>query len=502
LETLSITGNDLTPEAVADVAYLHRKVALSDRAKENVIRARRLIEDMIARDMVVYGVNTGFGKLSDVSIPKEDVRKLQVNLIRSHACGVGAPLSEAETRAAMLLRANAMAKGYSGVRPLVIEQVLELLNKEVHPIIPCRGSVSASGDLAPSAHMALVLIGEGEAIYQNKRMSGAAALKAAARAPLELEAKEGLAMLNGTQFVTALGVLALLRAETLIDTADVAGAMSLEPLMGTGAAFDARVQRVRPHPGQQITAQHVLRQIAQSAIVASHKDCRRVQDAYSLRCMPQVHGAVRDALRYARQILHVEINSATDNPLVFAEGEQVLAGGNFHAAPVGYALDFMAIVMADLANISERRIERLNNPDLSGLPAFLAHRPGLSSGFMMAQVTAAALASENKVLAHPASVDSIPTSANKEDHVSMGMAAALKLQQILDNLEAVLAIELLCACQGIDLLRPLEPGVGTKKACELVRAVVPFLEEDRPISSDIEKIRGLIRDKKFSRLLT
>lgn len=501
MDQLYLNGENLTVEGLADVVYRNRPVALADEARERVIKSRRLIEDVVARKAVVYGVTTGFGKLCDVTIPLEEINKLQVNLIRSHACGVGEPLSEAETRAAMLVRANSLAKGCSGIRPVVIETILEMLNKGVCPVIPRRGSVSASGDLAPSAHMGLVVIGEGEAIYQGRRLPGSEALREACIDPLVLGAKEGISILNGTQFVTGLGALCLLRAENLADTADVCGALSLEPLMGTATAFDARIQKARAHTGQQTTASHVLRLIDQSAIVASHKDCKRVQDAYSLRCMPQVHGAVRDVLQYARRVLQIELNSATDNPLVFAEDEAILAGGNFHGALIGYVLDFMAIALSDLGSISERRIERLINPDLSGLPSFLVSKSGLSSGFMIAQVTAAALVSENKILAHPASVDSIPTSANKEDHVSMGMTAALKLNQILDNLENILAIELICACQGIDFLKPLEPGIGSKKAYNLVRSTVPYLEEDRQLSVDIEKVSTLIRTNRFSQLL-
>lgn len=501
MKELIITGSGLKLEDVADVALSARPVALSGEALAKVAEARRLVEALLAEGRLVYGVNTGVGKLSDVTLSGDEIRQLQVNILRSHAAGVGEPLAEAEVRAAMLLRANALARGRSGVRPVVLETIVALLNRGVHPVVPARGSCGASGDLAPAAHLGLALIGEGEAFYRGRRMPARQALSEAGIAPLVLEAKEGLSIVNGTQFMAGLGALAALRAEHLVDTADVAGALSLESLLGTDRAFDPRIQAERPHRGQIESAEHLRRMVAESGIVASHRECRRVQDAYSLRCMPQVHGAARDCLRFARAVLETEINSATDNPLVFAAEGEVLAGGNFHGAPLAYALDLMAIVLADLGTISERRIERLVNPDLSGLPAFLSSRPGLGSGFMLAQVTAAALASENKILAHPASVDSIPTSGNKEDHVSMGMAAALKLNQIIENVEAILAIELLCACQGIDFLRPLEPGRGSKRAYALLRSEVPSLEEDRPLSPDIARVREMIRAGAFSRLL-
>ncbi len=502
MSPILIDGESLSLDAVTRVALESETVELSPDARARVSACRGVIERALSTDTVIYGVTTGFGKLSDVRIPHEKLRELQVNLLRSHACGVGEPLPEHEVRAALLMRANSLAKGFSGVRPETIEFLLELLNRGVHPVVPSRGSCGASGDLAPSAHMALVVIGEGEADYQAERLPGAEALRRAGLTPLRLEAKEGLSLLNGTQFMLATGGLALARARCLAETADVAGALSLDALLGTPAAADARIQDVRPHPGQQKTAANLRALLRSSEIVASHKDCARLQDAYSLRCMPQVHGAVRDALEHALTVLACEMNSATDNPLVFPEQDAILSGGNFHGAPLGYVYDYVAMAIADLASISERRLERLVNPDLSGLPAFLIPEPGVSSGYMMLQVTVAALVSENKILAHPASVDSVPTSANKEDHVSMGMTAALKLRSVVDNAEIALAGEILAACQALEFRKPLEPGEGTRLAYALVREVVPALQRDRPASPDIEAVRRLIRAGRFTFLGT
>jgi len=490
-----IDGNSLTLETLARVAWEREPAELSAEAREKVLQGRDVIETALDRDAVIYGVTTGFGKLSEVRIPHEKLAQLQVNLLRSHACGVGDPLEEAEVRAAMLLRANSMAKGFSGVRPEIIECMLEMLNRGVHPVVPSRGSVGASGDLAPSAHMALVLIGEGEARFEGEHLPGREALKRAGIPPVLLQAKEGLSLLNGTQFMLAVGSLALARAISLVDTADVAGSLSLEVLLGTPAASDQRIQDARPYAGQRRSAANIRRMLRSSAIVESHKDCGRLQDAYSLRCIPQVHGAVRDALEHVGKVLEVEMNSATDNPLVFPGEGAILSGGNFHGAPIGYALDYAAIALADLASISERRLERLVNPDLSGLPAFLIREPGLSSGYMILQVTVASLVSENKILAHPASVDSIPTSGNKEDHVSMGMTAALKFRSIIDNVETVLASEILAACQANEFRKPLEPGEGTRRAYDLVREVVAPLDRDREITPDLNAIRGLIEHR-------
>ncbi len=501
MSTIIIDGESLTLEQMARVALDFEPVALAAEARARVLASRAVIDRALDSNLPIYGVTTGFGKLSDVRIPHDEIRQLQLNLLRSHACGVGELLPESAVRAAILLRANSLAKGFSGVRPEVIEILLDILNKAVHPVVPSRGSVGASGDLAPSAHMALVLIGEGEALYRGERLPGSVALQRAGISTIQLQAKEGLSLLNGTQFMAAAGGLVLMRARKLMDTADVAASLSLEVLLGSTAADDSRIHEVRPHPGQQKTAANITRMLRNSAIMESHKYCGRLQDAYSLRCVPQVHGAVRDALDHVYGILAREINSATDNPLVFAEGDAILAGGNFHGAPLGYAFDYAALVLADLASISERRLERLVNPDLSGLPAFLISKPGLSSGYMMLQVMVASLVSENKILAHPASVDSIPTSANKEDHVSMGMTAALKLQSIADNLEIVLGGEILAACQAMEFRRPLEPGEGTGKAYALVREVVAPLESDREISPDITILRKLIRQNRFADLL-
>mgnify|MGYP000861794712 CR=1 FL=1 len=493
---LELDGQSLTLADTATVAA-GASPALSASALPRINQSRLFVEQLLARGEVAYGINTGFGKLSEVVIPHDELRTLQRNLVRSHACGVGEPLPEPVVRAMMLHRANVLAKGYSGCRPVVIETLLAMLNAGVHPVIPSRGSVGASGDLAPLAHLALVTIGEGEAIYQNERMTGGAALQRAGIAPLELEAKEGLALLNGTQAMTAVGGLAVWQALQLAQAADVIGALTLEALRGTPVAFDEKIHAVRPHAGQQASAARLRALIAGSEIRESHRDKAvdpRVQDAYSLRCMPQVHGAVRDALAHVRSIIETEINSATDNPLVFAEQQEVLSGGNFHGEPVALALDYAAIAIADLATISERRVERLVNPDLSGLPAFLSPQPGTNSGLMIAQVTAASLIAENNVLAHPASVFTLPTSANKEDHVSMGMTAALKLAQITQHVEIVLAIELLCAAQGLEFLKPLKPSPALQAVYERVRAVVPALGQDMQLSGYIAALQPLVRE--------
>ena len=495
-QLVEIDGDSLTLEQTAAVADGAR-VALAESARERVARARRYVEQIIERGEVVYGINTGFGALSDVTIAPDRLRELQVNLVRSHSCGVGDPLAERVVRAMMLQRANVLAKGYSGCRMRVIEALIQMLNAGVHPLIPSRGSVGASGDLAPLAHQAQVVIGEGEAFYKGERMSGGEALRRANLEPVVLEAKEGLALLNGTQSMTALGALALLAAEALANAADVTGAMSLEALRGTPVAFDEKIHAVRPHPGQMKTAGRLRKLMEGSEIRESHRDHAvdpRVQDAYSLRCMPQVHGAVRDSLNHARRILEIEINSATDNPLVFADAGEVLSGGNFHGEPVALALDYAAVAIADLGTISERRVERLVNPDLSGLPAFLTPNPGTNSGMMIAQVVAVSLIAENNVLAHPASVVNLPTSANKEDHVSMGMTSALKFQHVVKNVEIILAIELLCAAQGLEFLKPLNPGPRLTEVYSQVRRRVPFIERDAALSGYIESLVPLVRE--------
>lgn len=487
----------LTLDDIADVARGARPATLSTAAREAMAVSRASIDHVVAQGdaaPAVYGVNTGFGALAEVRISAAQVRQLQVNLVRSHAAGVDAPLPRDATRAMMLLRAAVLATGRSGARPEVAAQLLAMLAAGVHPVIPRRGSVGASGDLAPLAHLALGLIGEGEVEYQGQRRPAAEALAEAGLAPMPLEAKEGLTLLNGTQHMTAIGALTVRDAEDTCRIADLAGAMSLEALKGTVVAFDERVVGARPHPGQIAVGAHLRALLTGSPLAASHVDCGKVQDPYSLRCMPQVHGASRDALGYTRAVLEREANSSTDNPLVFAGGAMI-SGGNFHGQPVAMALDFAAIAVAELANISERRVEQLVNPHLSsGLPAFLAPDSGLNSGFMIAQVTAAALVSENKVLCHPASVDSIPSSAGREDHVSMGAHAALKLAQIHDQVRNVLAIELLCAAQGLDLRRPLQSTAPIEAVHAAIRARVPAMMVDRPLAPDIAAVRALIDD--------
>jgi histidine ammonia-lyase len=451
-----------------------------------------VVDSLLGDDRAVYGITTGFGKFADVRIPSDARAALQVNLLRSHACGVGEPLPDEVVRAVLLLRANALACGYSGVRPEVVETLISMVNAGVCPVVPSQGSVGASGDLAPLAHAMLVLIGEGQARYQGETLSGGDAMGCAGITPVSLRAKEGLALINGTQVMTAVGALCVSDATTLAKVADVAAAMSLEALRGTTAAFDERVGRARPHPGQTASARNLIRLLRGSGIRESHRDCPKVQDAYSLRCAPQVHGAARDVIAFTRGVIEREMNSATDNPLIFAETGEVISGGNFHGEPVAMALDFLGIALAEIGSISERRTERMVNPHLSGLPPFLTEHGGLNSGLMIAQYTSAALVSENKILASPAVVDSIPTSGNQEDHVSMGTIAARKAAQIRKNVANILAIEILCAAQGIDFLAPLEPGAGTGAAHRTVRSKVEHLEDDRPISPDIETVRNMI----------
>lgn len=499
LDRVLLGETPLTLETIEAVARRGAKVELAPKARERMARARAVVERIAAGGEsapAVYGVNTGFGALAEVRISPSQIADLQRNLVRSHAAGVGEPLPVEAVRAMMLLRAAVLSLGHSGARIEAAELLLEMLARGVHPVIPSRGSVGASGDLAPLAHLCLVMIGEGEAVVDGRRLPGGEALRAVGLRPLELAAKEGLTLLNGTQLMTAVGALVTLDAERTCRIADVAGAMSLEAYKGTPRAFDPRIHAARPHPGQIAAARTLARLLADSEIVESHRDCGKVQDPYSFRCMPQVHGATRDTLAFVRQILEREAASATDNPLVF-EGEgghgEMLSGGNFHGQPVALALDFAAIAIAELGSISERRIEQLVNPHLSsGLPPFLAPQSGLHSGFMMAQVTAAALVSENKILCHPASVDSIPSSAGREDHVSMGAHAAMKLHKVHDYVRTVLAIEILCAAQGLDLRRPLRPGPGLRAAHALIRSKVPPMTTDRPVAPDIAAVRALI----------
>jgi histidine ammonia-lyase len=499
-EQALLLGRAITLADLEDVACRGRKVDLADEARESIRRARAIVDGLAHADPPrhVYGVNTGFGALSEVHISASDVRDLQKNLLLSHACGIGPDLPEHEVRAIMVLRAQVLALGCSGVREVLVERLVDLLNAGVVPRIPAQGSVGASGDLAPLAHLGLVLIGEGEASYCGQLLTGGEALKRAGIEPLVLEAKEGLSLINGTQYMAALGALSVLECARLATLADVAGAMSLEALKGSQVPFDARLMRVRPHPGQAESAANLRRLLEGSVIMESHRDCGKVQDAYSLRCMPQVHGATRDALRWTVEVLGREINGVTDNPLVFpadpAHPEpDLLSGGNFHGQPLALALDLAGIAIAELANISERRVEQLVNPALSsGLRPFLARRSGLESGFMIAQVASASLVSENKILAHPASVDSIPSSAGKEDHVSMGSVSARKLGQIVSNVATSLAIEILTAAAGLDERLPLAPGRGVLAAHRAVRQVVGELTGDRPLYIDIRKVLSLM----------
>ncbi len=498
---LRLGEDELTLEAISSVARGGRRVEIGARAHAAMVRAREVVDAVVRGGdaaPAVYGVNTGFGALAEVRISAGQVVQLQQNLVRSHAAGVGLPLARDCVRAMMLLRAAVLATGRSGARAVCCERLCELLNAGVHPVIPARGSVGASGDLAPLAHLALGMIGEGDAEYRGETMAAADALRSAGIEPLVLEAKEGLTLLNGTQHMTAVGGLAIHDADVTCRIADLAGAMSLEALKGTARAFDPRVVAARPHPGQIAVATFLRELLVGSEIAESHKDCGKVQDPYSLRCMPQVHGASRDVLAFARTVLEREAASSTDNPLVFLDGpdgDEMISGGNFHGQPVAIALDAAAIAVAELANISERRIEQLVNPHLSsGLPPFLAPDSGLNSGFMIAQVSAAALVSENKILAHPASVDSIPSSAGREDHVSMGATAALKLATIHDHVRTVLAIELLCAAQGVDLRRPLRTTPPLEAVHAVIRAKVPAMMVDRPIAPDIRAVRAMIDD--------
>jgi histidine ammonia-lyase len=501
MKKVYVDGETLTIEDVVAVARHNAKVEISEKVRDKVNRCRRFLERLIKEKRVVYGVTTGFGALGNITIPPEDTKELQLNLIRSHSTGVGKPLDKDIVRAMMLLRANTLAKGYSGIRLETLETLVHMLNEGVHPIVPEKGSVGASGDLAPLSHMTLVMMGEGEAEYKGKTMSGREAMRKAGIQPIELDVKEGVALNNGTQFMTAIAALTVYDAERLIKAAEAATALSLEALRGISDAFDERIHRARPHSGQ-ITSAHNIRLLTAGSklITSGEKATKRgghPQDPYCLRCAPQVLGAVRDAIGYVRAVIETEINSATDNPLVFEEDELCLSGGNFHGQPVALAMDFLGTALAIVGSIAERRIARLIDENLSrGLPAFLIRekaKRGVQSGFMAVQYTTAALASENKVLAHPASVDSIPTSANFEDLVSMGPTAARKAMEILHNVEYIVAIELLCAAQGIDFRGPEKLGKGTSTAYSLVRKRVPPLKKDRPMYKDIETIRDLIR---------
>src|SRR5437763_10005138 len=493
---VQLTGDDLTIDDVWAVAVDGAEAALSDLAREKIARARVLVERAAhGTTEHTYGVNTGFGKFVSRSIPEELTAELQLRLLRSHAAGVGDAYPPEIVRAAMLLRANALAKGFSGARPETVELLVECLNRGVLPHVPSRGSVGASGDLAPLAHLALPLVGEGEAWVDGKRMGGAAALAEVGLEPISLEAKEGLSLVNGTQFMAAFGALGLARARRLAKAADIACCLAVESLQGSRTSFLPQIHATRPLPGQATVAANVLELLEGSAIIESHRWCDKVQDAYSLRCAPQVHGASRDLLAYVEATVSVELNAATDNPLVLVDDDLLVSNGNFHGQPLAFALDALAMALSEFADISERRVERLVNPSLSdGLPPFLTNDGGLNSGFMIPQYVAAALVSENKVLCHPASVDSIPTSAGQEDHVSMGNAAGLKAWQVLANAERVLAIELLAGVQGVEFLAPLQPGRGARAAREVVRSLSPRLRDDRPLAPDIEAVAEAVRN--------
>ena len=495
---IALDGESLTIDAVHAVAAGGATVTLADGARARAMRSRDIVDGIVKRGAAVYGVTTGFGKLSDIAIPPDRLGDLQVNLVRSHAAGVGPPMPEPEVRAMMLLRANVIAKGFSGARPLLAENLIAMLNARVHPVVPEQGSCGASGDLAPLAHLALALIGEGSLTGPAGVADARAVLERAGIAPVTLAPKEGISLINGTQAHTGVAALALVEARRLWHAAHVAGAMSLEALLGTPVAFDARIHDARGQSGQKRSALLLRTLLDQSEIRESHREGDpRVQDAYSLRCMPQVHGAVLDALEFAARIVTRELNAATDNPLVFESGEMV-SGGNFHGQPVAMALDLMAMVLTHLAVISERRIDRLVNPDLNeGLPAFLSPDAGVNSGYMMAQVTAAALTSECKVLAHPASVDSIPTDGGKEDVVPMAMGAAWKLRRVVHNVRHVLAIELMCAAQGVDYRAPLRPGRGVARAHQEVRRRVAPLARDRILAPDIASLAGAVAEGVF-----
>jgi histidine ammonia-lyase len=487
----------MTLEALMSIARHGAGVQLSEASVQRINEARQLIEQWVKEEKSIYGVTTGFGALSDVAISKKDTRQLQQNILMSHSAGTGDMLDEETVRAVMALRIKDFALGHSGIRLETVQHLITILNKGVYPVVPEKGSVGASGDLIPLAHLSLVIIGLGEAYYQGQRMSGAKALNHCGIAPLRLEAAEGLALINGTQVMSAIGGLAVYDAVNLAKLTDIASAMSLEVLMGSRMEFDPRIHKVRPHPGQTAAADNMYRITQNSDIVTSHKDCHRIQDAYTLRCSPQVHGASKDAVFYAKNVLETEMNASTNNPLIFPESRDFLLGGNFHGQPIALAMDFLCMGVSEFANISERRIERLVNPKLSGLPAFLVRDGGLNSGFMIAQYVAAALVSENKILSHPACVDSIPTSANKEDHVSMGTISARKCREIIKNAEQVIAIELLCGAQALDLFTNMKPGEGTLAAYTVIRNAVPHLDADRILHKDIDAVKQLMRNNKI-----
>lgn len=493
-KSLTLDGTSL---ALSDLAPLFRgeelELSLARKAQENVRRARAVVDEFVRRNEPVYGITTGFGKLKNVAIPAAELAELQQNLILSHCCGVGEPMPLAEVRCAQVLRLNGLARGHSGVSMKLLERLLELFNAGFVPLVPQKGSVGASGDLAPLAHMTAAYLGHGEAFVDGKRMRARAGLKKLGLAPLELGAKEGLALINGTEVIKAVAVGVLLRAENVSKAADALAALSIEALLGSLKPFDERFAELKGQPGHARAARNVRACLAGSQVLASHADCDRVQDAYSLRCVPQIHGAFKAALEHVRTQVENELNAVTDNPVVFPRTREVISGGQFHGQPLSMPLDYLALALSTLGNVSERRIEQLVNPDLSHLPAFLTPRPGLNSGLMIAQVAAAALASENKVLSHPASVDTIPTSANQEDHVSMGVTAARKAREVLANVETILALEWLAAAQGREFHPELEAGPGAEAARRLLRSRVAPLSRDRFLKDDIEAARELLQ---------
>ncbi|MGD9310832.1 MAG: histidine ammonia-lyase [Desulfosarcina sp.] len=496
MNALFLDNEKITIDDLVRVARCNRRVDVSAAGESRVANTSRLIERWVKEKRVIYGITTGFGALCNVIISEKDTQRLQENILMSHAAGVGDPLPDTVVRAIMALRVHDLCLGYSGCRIKTIRYLLEFLNQGVTPVVPEKGSVGASGDLAPTAHLGLVLIGKGEAFFRGERLPGATVLERIGLAPLALAAGEGLALINGTQVMTAIGALVVHDALRLSKMADIACAMTLEVLMGSNSEFDPRIHQIRPHPGQLVTADNMLRLTEASEIVSSHEGCARIQDAYTLRCAPQIHGASKDAVAHARRVIDIEINSTTTNPLIFADTEEVRLGGNFHGQPIAMAADYLSMGLAELGSVSERRIERLVNPQLSELPAFLVKQGGINSGYMIGQYAAAALVSENKVLAHPACVDSIPTSANKEDHVSMGTIGMRHSRQILTNVENVIAIELLCAAQAYDLLsekQPLKAGKGTREAYRIIRRHVPYMDQDRELYKDMETMLNVLR---------
>ena len=494
MKTVILDGNSLNLNDLIDIGKKQAKVKLSEEAINNVTKSREVVDRIVKENRVVYGVTTGFGQFSNVIIDKKDVEELQYNLLRSHAAGVGDCFEEDVSRMIMTLRANVLAKAHSGIDINTLRLLIDMINKNVYPLIPEKGSVGASGDLAPLAHLGLILIGEGKAKVNDFEGTGEEVLKRVGLKPVKLKAKEGLALINGTQVMTAIGAKALYKSINLVKNSDIAGSMSLEALKGTAKAFDKRIHLKRPYKGQMDTAENLRKILTNSEIMKSHKDCGKVQDSYTLRCIPQVHGPVRDTINYVKSMLEIEMNSATDNPMVFADDKELISGGNFHGESVAFLMDFLKIAMAELGNISERRIERLVNPALSELPAFLVKKGGLNSGFMLSHVTAAALVSENKILSHPASIDSIPTSANKEDHVSMGTIGARKALEVVENVETIIAIEILTAAQALEFLKPLKPAKPLIKVIEKIRENIPYWDKDRYMAEDLIKITKMVRE--------